>query len=62
MDRMTTKDQARSIVHALVVCLAELDALNAGIAAVHLDAALQALRQQFGLAIAPLEVPVTSIG
>jgi hypothetical protein len=58
----TTQDQVCSIAHRLEVCLAELDALNAGIAAAHLDAGLQTLRRQFGLAVEPFEVPVSEIG
>lgn len=62
MDGVTTQDQAYGIAHTLEVCLAKLDALNAGIAAAHLDAGLQALRRQFGLAVEPFEVPVSEIG
>lgn len=61
MNGVTTQDQARSIAQTLEVCQVDLDALNAGIAAAHLDAALQALRQQFGIAVEPLEVLATEI-
>jgi hypothetical protein len=46
---VSENDRVRELVDALTKCLAELDSIDAPVAAAHLDAALQALRRQFGL-------------
>jgi hypothetical protein len=51
MIAVSEHDQIQRLVETLTNCLVDLDVIKADIAGAHLDAALQALRHQFGFSL-----------